>query len=573
MGVIQVLDPLVVNKIAAGEVIDRPASIVKELVENALDAHATWIRVEVRDGGRREIRVSDDGVGLAPEDLPLAFASHATSKLRSPEDLFSVRTLGFRGEALASIGAIAEARVVSRPRGATEGAEVECRGGEVAAVRPAGCAEGTTIEVRNLFWNTPVRRRFLKSANVEYGHVQDMLTRFALSALPVRFELVREGHVEWSLPAAGDFLDRVTHAFGAEVKDGLRRLEAAAGDVKARIYIGTPAISRPTPRLQYFWVNGRYVRDRILTRAVMDATRELIPHDRFPVVFLFLDLPPMDVDVNVHPTKTEVRFRNAWQVHDLVQGAIRERMLSRDLSPAIPLPPPMPWERPSTSQQAGLARPFDAPMPPAPWDREVPSATEPTQSSLLPPAPGRFFQVLGTFIVEEAPGEIRIIDQHALHERVMYYEMKRRMEASGMPRQRLLLPAVVELGADRGPRLTEIAEALLDLGIETEPFGASTLLVRALPEAVGEIDPVALVRDLVDSWDAKERMTPDHLDRLLFRMACHAAVRAGDRLSQEEIAHLLALREEVEQAWTCPHGRPTTLRIPLEDLERHFHRR
>lgn len=566
MGVIQVLDPLVVNKIAAGEVIDRPASIVKELVENALDAGATWIRVEVRDGGRREIRVVDDGCGIAPDDLPRAFASHATSKLRTPEDLFSVRTLGFRGEALASIGAVAEARILSRVRGAAEGAEIECRGGEIAAVRPAGCAEGTSIEVRNLFYNTPVRRRFLKSPNVEYGHLQDMLTRFALSALPVRFELVREGQLEWSLPSAPDFLDRVAHAFGAEVRDGVRRVEASAGDVKARIFIGTPAIARPTPRLQYFWVNGRYVRDRLITRAVMDATRELIPHDRFPVVFLFVDLPPMDVDVNVHPAKAEVRFRNGWQVHDLVQATIRERMLStRDLSPAIPLPPPVPWERPASPLLGG-------PLPPAPWDRDDAATPEPIQSSLLPPGPGRFFQLHDMFIVEEAPGEVRIIDQHALHERVMYYEMKRRFEANGMPRQRLLLPAVVELGADRAPRIEEIVQALGGLGVEAEPFGGASLIVRAVPEPVGHLDPAALVRDLVDSWDAKEKMSPEFIDRLLFRMACHAAVRAGDRLGQDEIAHLLDLRETVEQAWTCPHGRPTTLRIRIEDLERHFHR-
>ncbi len=563
MGVIQILDPLVVNKIAAGEVIDRPASIVKELVENALDAGATWIRVEVRDGGRREIRVADDGCGIAPDDLPRAFASHATSKLRTPEDLFSVRTLGFRGEALASIGAVAEARIVSRLRGAGEGAEIECRGGEIDAVRPAGCAEGTSIEVRNLFYNTPVRRRFLKSANVEFGHLQDMLTRFALSALPVRFELVREGQLEWSLPAAPDFLDRVAHAFGAEVRDGVRRVEASAGDVKARIFIGTPAIARPTPRLQYFWVNGRYVRDRLITRAVMDATRELIPHDRFPVVFLFIDLPPMDVDVNVHPAKAEVRFRNGWQVHDLVQATIRERMLSRDLSPAIPLPPPVPWERPASPLLGG-------PLPPAPWDRD--DQAEPVQTSLLPAGPGRFFQVHEMFIVEEAPGEVRIIDQHALHERVMYYEMKRRFEANGMPRQRLLLPTVVELGVDRAPRLDEIVQALDGLGVEAEPFGGGSLIVRAVPEPVAHLDPAALVRDLVDSWDAKEKMSPEFIDRLLFRMACHAAVRAGDRLGQDEIAHLLDLRETVEQAWTCPHGRPTTLRIRIEDLEKHFHR-
>jgi DNA mismatch repair protein MutL len=356
MGRIHRLDPALVNQIAAGEVIDRPASVVKELVENALDAGARRVLVEIEEGGRKLIRISDDGSGIAPEDLPLAFAPHATSKIDRAEDLFAVRTLGFRGEALASIASVSHLNLISRVRGTPGGASMEVRGGEAGPAKAAGTAEGTVAEVRNLFFNVPVRRGFLRSVSVEYSHIAESMTRFALAHPGVRFELRHDDRVEFALPPAEDPRPRIARFFGEDLAKGLLMARSTDAPFPFVAWLAPPAFSRPGLQGLYVFLGGRFIRDKSVTHAVREAYRELVMEGRHPVAFLYLDLPPSEVDVNVHPTKIEVRFRNGWRLHDRLVEVLRAELVKADLIPALPMKAPasLPGYDPSRVQGAIL---------------------------------------------------------------------------------------------------------------------------------------------------------------------------------------------------------------------------
>jgi DNA mismatch repair protein MutL len=558
MARIQVLTTDVVNKIAAGEVIERPASVVKELVENALDAGATEVRVDVEEGGRKLIRVTDTGGGIDPEDLPLAFAPHATSKLATADDLFRVSTFGFRGEALASIGAVSRVSLVSRPGDDGEGAELTVENGLAGEVRPAAAAPGTVIEVRNLFQNVPVRRRFLRSVEIETEHVVESVARFAIAHPEVRFDLHVDGELRHALPPA-DRRARIGVFLGDDVARALREVQTP----EFHAYFAPPQFSKISAKGVSFFLNGRYIRERVLLRAVNEAYREMIPHGRYPVAFLFLTLPPGEVDVNVHPTKIEVRFRNVWKLHDRVALALREQLLGADLDPRI-RPESLSPERPPLGGGAQAVVEFFT-------GAEPQVAVAPSPARPLVTTGRRVFQLHDRYLVEEVEDGLRIIDQHALHERVMLEEFRRQYGREGIVKQRLLLPAVVTLDPEKRARLSEHRGLLESFGLEVDDFGPQEVAVRAVPALVAEQDPGTLLSDFLELAEESDPEIP-MLERALEFMACRAAVKFGRRLAGEEIARLLQDAEGIDYSSTCAHGRPTGIKLTLQDLERFFKR-
>ncbi len=550
------------NKIAAGEVVERPASVVKELLENSLDAGATEIRVDVEEGGRKLLRVTDNGRGIARDELPLAFAPHATSKLATADDLFRVSTFGFRGEALASIGSVSRVRLVSRPSGG-EGAELVVENGDASEVRPAASAPGTVVEVRNLFQNVPVRRKFLKSVEVETEHVVEAVSRFAVALPGVRFDLFVDGERRHSLPPA-DRRTRIAALFDAEVAGALKEVETA----EFHAYVAPPQYSRINAKGMSFYLNGRYIRDRVLLRAVNEAYRELVPHGRYPVAFVFLTLPADEVDVNVHPTKIEVRFRNVWKLHDRLAASLRSRLLEGTLDHAL-----SPERLRGREESAAAEAPGRLAREVVGFFRGEPEMLPPETAPARPlvTTGRRVFQLHNRYLVEEVEDGLRIIDQHALHERVMLEALRAQVASSSIAKQRLLLPAVVTLTREQRARLEGHRELLDSFGLEWEDFGRDAVAVRAVPALVGDQDPVTLLADFLElSADADPGVPM--LERALEFMACRAAVKFGRKLAEEEIARLLQDAERIDFSATCAHGRPTGIKLSLEDLERFFHR-
>lgn len=601
----------VVTKIAAGEVIERPASVVKELLENAVDAGSTRIDLEIEQGGIELIRVVDNGCGIVADDLPLAFASHATSKLSSADDLFHIGTLGFRGEALASIGGVAQVTLQSRPADAPTGAEITCHGGVLSPARAWNGSPGTRIEVRHLFYNTPVRRKFLRTPATEVGHVSEVFTRLALSHCTLHLTLRHNGKPVYEVPAVAGLRERIGLFFGAEVRDQLYEFQAGQPPVLLRGLVADPACERGNAKTQYLFLNGRWIRDRSLAHALQEAYRGLLMTGRYAVAFLFLDLPPDQVDVNVHPTKAEVRFRDGQALYHLVLSAIRERLRAANLTPRLQMPSSL-----GAPQVQGLpagagtapTSPFPAwslaapepPMPNLPFadgrsaaresltQAETSSApTSPTASPITTPGPppiqandlpppGSFkaIQLYDAYLVLETPEGMLVIDQHALHERILFEQLKERIRAGNLETQRLLIPEPVDLPAEQAARVLEHRDALAELGLGVDDFGGGTLLLTSYPAILGNRSPQMILRAVIDHLVTKERPPSREvlLNHLLSLMACHAAVRAGDRLTPEEIAALIAQRELANDTHHCPHGRPTSLLFSRQDLDRQFRR-
>ena len=589
---IRVLSKIVADKIAAGEVIERPASVVKELVENAVDAGSGSIRVEVEQGGADLIRVIDDGCGMGADDVPLAFMSHATSKLASEQDLFTVRTMGFRGEALSSVAAVAQARIVSRTADAESGHEIRAEGGRLGELKACAAPPGTMVEVRNLFYNVPVRRKFLKSPATEMAHVVEAVTRLALAHPQIHFVLTNNGRSVFNLPAADGLERRIGEFFGREIADHLIPLSSRPADLALDGFLLPPSVSRAGISMQYTYVNRRYVRDRSLLHAVGEAYRGLMPAQRRPVCFLLLTLDPGDVDVNVHPTKIEIRFRHPHQVYSALLAAMRDTLRQASLTPQVALVPeeaPRADDRRDSIRQAisdfFAGRPAGTvEAPPPPGAGRPPAATAPAPAPPRPaPAPpgpplrahyGGCIQVLDTYIVQEAPDGIRIIDQHALHERILYNALRRRIDSGPPASQRLLVPELVDLPRAEFLAVLEMAEDLARFGMQIEEFGESTVIVRSYPQMLGRFDGRTFFQDLLDEMEGPEgvRRVDGRLDRLLKLMACKGAVKAGERLSPEQIRRLLDQREEAGPADTCPHGRPTEILLSRAELEKQFRR-
>jgi DNA mismatch repair protein MutL len=586
---IRILPDVLVNKIAAGEVIERPASVVKELLENALDAGAGHIDLEVADGGRRLIRMADDGCGIAAEQLALALAPHATSKLGAEDDLFCIRTLGFRGEALASIAAVAQVRVLSRAGGCDAAAEIEASGGQAGPTRPAHRAPGTTVEVRDLFFNVPARRKFLRSAGAELAHTSEQLARVALAHPAVSFEMLNSGRVHTRLAVCTDLRERVAQFYGDELAGALLPVAVQSRGLSLTGFAAPPAHSRASERWQYFFVNGRYVRDRQVQHAIKDTYRGLIEPARFAAVFLHLSIDPSELDVNVHPTKIEVRWRDSQAVHAIVRSGLRQALGAADLTPALEAregrPDRRPWyvarpAAPRPDAQAFFRGPSDAgfaagsPAPPAAAAGAAP--TSPAHSpdwacAAGPPA----VQLHRTYLVTETDDGILIIDQHALHERIIYEQLRQRLAGGALESQNLLIPQTVELAADQMAAL-ESAESLLGrLGIEWSPFDDRAWAVHAFPALLKSSVIAEFMRDLADVLVSRDA-PPDPealIHKALDMMACKAAVKAGDELAPAERQVLIEQRHLVDKGSNCPHGRPTALRFTLAELERQFKRR
>lgn len=576
MTTIRILPERIVNRIAAGEVIERPAAAVKELVENALDAGATRISVALDGGGIDRIEVTDDGGGMDAAALALSVQRHATSKLRD-DDLVHIATLGFRGEALPSIGAAARLGITSRPPGADSAHAISVEGGVVSPVAPAAGAPGTRVVVRDLFFATPARRKFLKNPRTEADHAEAAIRRLALAAPDVAFRLESDGRTLFDLPRQ-DRATRVASLLGPDAAASLLPVSGERGALRLEGFAASPAITRATGAAQGLTVNGRPVADPVLKTAVRVAYRDVIASGRFPVVALYLDLPPDELDVNVHPTKAELRFRDPGAVRALVIGALT-RALGGAAGTDVPAPRPalhLVHSRP------GAALPRPTPLPGF-AEAQLPLAASPAARfwpapAILPDHPlgAPVAQVLDTYVIAvAADGSLVLVDQHAAHERLTHEALRAEMLEGGVRAQPLLLPAVVELPPVDAARLLAHAADLARLGMEIESFGRGAVLVRALPAALGAPEPAPLLRDLADQLADSGEATAldDRLDAVIARLACHGSIRAGRRLTPAEMDALLRRMEATPRAATCSHGRPTFLKLTQADIEKLFGRR
>jgi len=585
---IRLLPRQLVDQIAAGEVVERPASVVKELVENAIDAGAQRIEVSVEGGGVDRMVVADDGGGIAADELPLAIASHATSKISSSDDLAAIGTMGFRGEALASIASVSRLSITSRVTGSDAGARIEVDGGVASEVRPAGCPVGTVVEVRQLFHNVPARRKFLRTAGTELGRIEEVLESIALCRPDVAFRLVADGKTRVDLPATTDARRRVLAVLGESIADGLLEVTADTvleGGAPITLWglVGRPSIARGSGRALRFALNGRAVLDRTLAHAVKEAFRGLVDPGRTPIAFVAVEMDPSLVDVNVHPAKTEVRFRQPNFVHQCVMRAVRDALRAADLVPSFTLMPhahsvgPTNHAFPASpsisadfSSFAALAvdRALHA-TPPVALVSATPETLHGNRTAR------RVMQVHGSYLVVEDAEGILVVDQHALHERGMFEELKARIAASPLESQRMLVPVAIETDPRAVEAIADAGPLLERLGIELGAAGPRAVLVHAYPTfLLGRgVEPAAFVPGLLAQIAEDGHADFESaLHSVLDMMACKASVKAGDRLSPTEIDALLDLRDRIERGTACPHGRPTALRITMRDLERNFGR-
>ncbi len=598
---IRLLPETLVNRIAAGEVIERPSAAVKELVENAIDAGARHVDTMLEDGGRAVISVTDDGRGMTADELALAVERHATSKLPG-EDLVNIATLGFRGEALPSIGAVSRLRITSRVDGAADGFSIEIDAGRKGKVMPAALRGGTRVEVRDLFHATPARLKFLKAARTELNHAADAVKRLAMAHPGVAFSLADGERSRFSYgPAQGDLLtarlDRLSAVMGREFGENSEAVDIDREGIRLTGFAGLPTLSRGSAQAQYLFVNGRPVRDRLLLGAVRGAYQDFLARDRHPMVALFLEIGPEAVDVNVHPAKAEVRFRDAGLVRGLIVSGLRHaleaaghRASTTVASAAIDAFRPEfgaggQWMRTRGRSGAkgrnGADAPEAPPQTPAMAGLDVPSVSaardEPEGTGAMEEFPlgAARAQVHGTYIVAQTATGIVIVDQHAAHERLVYERMKALLDAEGVERQGLLIPEVVELDEAAADRLCGRSAEFEELGLVIERFGPGAVVVREVPALLGGDAVGALVRDLADDlaeYGDGLRLR-DRLEDVCSTMACHGSVRAGRRLNADEMNALLREMEATPHSGQCNHGRPTYVSLELPDIERLFGRR
>lgn len=597
------LPDVLVNQIAAGEVVERPASALKELAENAIDAGATQIDIDIAAGGKSHIIITDNGSGMTGPELELAAQRHATSKLPT-DDLVHINTLGFRGEALPSIASVSRFKIASRPRGAETGFELAIKGGVSEPLKPSSMPQGTRVDVRDLFYSTPARLKFLKADRTEQTAIVDMLKRLAMAHPATAFTLTTEGRTLLrTRHAQGDFLeqsrDRLSAILGRDFADNAIPIHAEREEMSLRGMIAVPTYNRGTAAFQYLFVNGRPVRDKALLGAIRGAYADFLARDRFPVLALFLTIAPEAVDVNVHPAKAEVRFRDAGHVRGLIVATLRDalgaaghrasttignyalgKMQTYD-APSNPqgtlLRPQMPTMQraiyPPREMEAGGVSEGDQSF------RHMPEQAAPPQTTIAadPDAPlGQArAQLHETYIIAQTADGLVLVDQHAAHERLVYERLKSHMESGGIPRQSLLMPEVVDLDAGEASDLLSRAEALEAFGLVIEPFGEAAILVREVPAVLAKSDIQALVRDLVD--DLHEAGDPHSLKERVLEVcatqACHGSVRAGRRLTVDEMNALLRQMEDTPHSGQCNHGRPTYVKLGLADIERLFGRR
>ena len=606
---IAILPETITNKIAAGEVVERPASVIKELLENSLDAGASDISVEIAAGGRRLIRITDNGHGMSREDALLSLERHATSKIRTDSDLEGILTLGFRGEALPSIASVSRFRLATREAGSLEGTEIVVEGGKVREVKACGMAPGTVISVEQLFFNTPARLKFLRSAETETGHVGDTVARMAVSRPDVAFSLVSDGR-ELLRVQRSDLRRRIAQAVGKEAAGALHEVAGSEGGITVTGFISGPSAVRSATSAMFTYINGRFVRDKIVQHAIMRAYHGVIDRGRYPVLALFIQLPPGEVDVNVHPTKHEVRFRRQALVHDTLQAVVEDVLRRspwlthrREPSPAATAAPPTGQayrERIAAAAQASLGLPRGAAHMPLPASRAAVDGTgtaaaahppappvsvrepaEPFQPAPAPEESSGYFSSLaiigqfhGEYILCQSGAELVIIDQHAASERVAYQRLRRQFLNGGVESQRLLFPETLELSFSEAALVARCRDDLARVGFELEPFGGATVIASALPRVAAGTDGIRLVRDIVAELAAlgTSAAFDDSVDSLLSRIACHSVVRGVHPLVGCQINELLRAMDETDFAASCPHGRPVSHTITLIELEKIFKR-
>jgi DNA mismatch repair protein MutL len=588
MGRIVVLDQNMVNMIAAGEVIERPASVVKELVENSIDAGATKITVAVEDGGRKLISITDNGAGMDAEDLACAFEPHATSKIKTSDDLRAISTLGFRGEALASIASIAQVKAVSRTADELSGNCLEIDCGDKAGLTPCSADVGTTIQVRDIFYKLPARRKFLKSANTEMTHIAEQFIRIALANTDIELSLIHNGKEQYRLLAGQGLRARIAELFSQEVADNLLETESDEKGLHIAALLGKPAIATTSNRLQYIFLNGRFIRDKFISHAIKEAYRGAIDPSRFPAAFIFIRMPYDDYDANVHPTKIEVRFYNANLVHSQILACIREKLLATDLDTLASVPqssaPPIRRDgriaeameeffkrhRPAGQRQMD----FVPGSPPSGIQRTNEYRESSIENRACPQGASKFLQIHDCFIIAENDDGFVIIDQHALHERIMYEHLKRRVHNSPLESQKLLVPESFQLSKEQSDTLENNSQLFEKLGIEVAPFGPKTIAIQAFPVLLAKAEPADFILDVLDMLTEKAAtLDADSLfDEVLHMAACKAAIKAGQKLTDSEIEQLIADKETVDNSSHCPHGRPTVIKFTLSELEKQFKR-
>jgi DNA mismatch repair protein MutL len=591
---IRQLPEVLINQIAAGEVVERPASVVKELVENALDAGAQRIDIDLEEGGVRLIRIRDDGGGIAPEQLPLAVSRHATSKIASIDDLESVATLGFRGEALPSVASVSRFRLVSRGRDAQHGAELRIDGGKLGEVAPQAHPQGTTVEVRDLFYNVPARRKFLRAERTELTHIEDWLRTLALARPDVELRVTHNGKATRRWKGEGDLLSdlRLHEALGEDFARNALRVEHSAAGMRLHGWIAQPAYNRASTDQQYLYVNGRSVRDRNVAHAVRQAYSDVLFHGRHPAYVLFLELDPRGVDVNVHPAKHEVRFRESRLVHEFVYRALHQALAETRagngaaVSGANTGAAAQAWPLSQAPQQQPMGlRVSDAPAAyaalyaPRGGDAGMPSAPLPAMHAMPADAPGgmpplgfAIAQLHGIYILAENADGLIVVDMHAAHERIGYEALKTAHDGAGLRTQPLLVPSSLAVSEREADIAEREVQTLAELGFEVQRSGPQSLLLRSVPALLAQGDVEALLRDVLT--DLREhgstRRIADTRDALLATMACHGAVRANRRLSLPEMNALLRAMEVTERSGQCNHGRPTWTTFNLAEIDKWF---
>jgi DNA mismatch repair protein MutL len=566
MGKIKTLPPEVIGKIAAGEVVERPASVVKELMENSLDAGSQEIKIEVQSGGRKLIRVTDDGEGMTPEDARSSIQRYSTSKIEKAEDLFAIQSFGFRGEALSSIASVSRMKIITREDNSLAGVEIVIEGGEIKETKEVGCPPGTSVEVRDLFFNIPARLKFLKSQGTELSRIGECVAKTALANAQTRFQFFHDGKLSASYPIRENLISRLAEAFSREIAEKMHFFQFKSGNVEIQGYAGEPGLTRANAREIHLFVNRRPVRDRLLSHALLEAYRYLIPKDRYPVAILFVQLDPADVDVNVHPSKWEVKFADSEAVHRSVFLGIRGFLEKT------------PWlkdqkEPKELRESAGIYF--------SPSEMSTESFKQESFGDQLWIQKGSAFQtpflgqIAKTYLLFDSSEGITLVDQHAAHERILWERLRQEFSSGTIRRQSLLLPEIVELSFPEVKAVEEHPMELARMGFELEPSGERTFWLKGVPEILAYREPVQILKEMIAqiaSW-GKDADLQTSFDSLLKMMACRCAVQASQELNEQEAASLLVDLQKCASPSRCPHGRPTMLKITIADLERMFGRK
>jgi len=586
MGQIVVLDQNMINMIAAGEVIERPASVVKELLENSIDSGSSQITVSIEDGGKKLISVSDNGCGMDADDLGRAFESHATSKIKTSADLNRISTLGFRGEALSSIGSVGHVKAVSRRKGSDGDTCFEINCGQKDSVIPCSCDYGTTIEVRDLFYKLPARRKFLKTSNTESGHIIECFKRIALSNINIDMTLISNGREVYRLGGNQGLGSRITELFGSEISENLIESKSREKNIYISVLLGKANISRSNSNFQYIFLNGRYIRDKFIQHAIKEAYRGHLEQNRFPTIFLFIELDNEDFDVNVHPTKIEVRFYNANLVHSQILSCLREKLLSTNLDVEVKLSTASAGSQQIQEAMADFFnkyKPFQAQRnlnfvsqqgagTSSQRDTEHKYPISEMQSEKQ--RQSKFLQIHDSFIVTETKEGFVIIDQHALHERIMYEQLKKRISEGKLESQKLLIPESFEVTEQQLEVIEKNCKLIEKLGIELNAFGPRTYAIHSFPVLLSKASPLEFVIDLLDLLTDKylNMQAEDLLDEVLNMTACKGSIKAGQKLNDQEIEQLISDKGLTAHSSRCAHGRPTVIKFSLKELERQFQR-